>query len=263
MLPRVSRFTVSGIVSTGYRDLDRLWVFIPLDRGLRVIPDETAHDIIGIKTDYPFSIPNPLFRRGLSRLSSQDEIADTYKTIGGITGTIGSEWHVADWYSLEQGRYVSFLTSRNLLSVVMAMIVIVAAINVSSTLVLLALEKEEEIAIMRATGIDSASIGRVFIAAALIVGIVGATIGSVVGVTISNHINDVLRGIEWLVSVIAGRPVDVFSSDFYLEEIPVTLRFLPVAFSIFFALLVAFVAGLLPARRASAIQPIRILRHSA
>ncbi|MFW5642527.1 MAG: ABC transporter permease, partial [Alkalispirochaeta sp.] len=168
----------------------------------------------------------------------------------------------ANWYALEQGRYVSFLTSRNLLSVVMAMIVVVAAINVSSALVLLVVEKEQEIAILRATGVDAASVARAFVLAGLLIGIAGAVIGAAVGLLLANNINEVLQGIEWIVSVLAGRAVTLLSSDFYLEEIPVTLRFLPVFVSVLFTLFVALAAGFLPARRASRIVPDRILRHN-
>lgn len=278
MLPRVSRFTVAGVVSTGYRDLDRLWVFIPFERGMRIVPNETARDIIGVKIAAPLAISNPLFGRGIATLAasigdrsagaetSSDESAGNRNAdavVGAIAEELGPDWFVSDWYSLERGRYISFLTSRNLLAVVMAMIVIVAAINVSSVLVLLVVEKEQEIAILRATGIDAVSIGRAFIVAGLIVGAIGSVIGTTIGVAIAIHINDVLAGIEGVVSFFAGRSVDVFSSDFYLEEIPVTLRYVPIALSVMFTLVVALVAGALPARRATKIEPNRILRHSA
>ena len=262
MLPRVSRFTVAGVVSTGYRDLDRLWVFIPLERGLRIIPEETARDIIGFKVDAPFALPNPLFGRGVSGALEAETRARMSRASDEIRRRVGLDWFVLDWYSLEEGRYVSFLTSRNLLSVVMAMIVVVAAINVSSALVLLVVEKEQEIAILRATGIDAASIGRTFIVAGLMIGVVGAAIGTAVGLLIAGNINTVLRGVETLVSLVAGRSVDLFNTDFYLEEIPVVLRFVPALVAVFFTLVVALTSGLLPARRAARIEPDRILRNS-
>jgi lipoprotein-releasing system permease protein len=261
MLPRVSRLTVSGIVSTGYRDLDRLWVFVPLERGLRIIPDEAARDFIGIKVEKPFALPNPLFNRGLAGLSDGTSRRRMNDTIDEISARAGTGWFVLDWYSLEQGRYISFLTSRNLLSAVMAMIVIVAAINVSSALVLLVVEKEQEIAILRATGISARSIRRAFILAGGAIGIVGATLGTATGLLVAGNINTVLQGIESIVSVAAGRSVDVFNTDFYLEEIPVNIRLLPVMGAVFFTCTVALVAGILPARRAAAVRPDRILRH--
>jgi len=294
MLPRVSGFTVTGVVSSGYRDLDRLWVFAPYERGVRIIPDESARDLVGIKVEEPFALPNPLFNRGLSALGAgmtggwaaadrfrdNTDGADTDRTgtdrtgtdrsaaersrsvVAALPGVVPPDWFVANWYALEQGRYISFLTSRNLLSVVMAMIVVVAAINVSSALVLLVVEKEQEIAILRATGVDPRSIARSFLLAGLLIGVAGSVIGAAVGLLLANNINELLRGIEWAASVIAGRSVTLLSSDFYLEEIPVTLRFLPVFVSVLFTLTVALAAGFLPARRATRILPDRILRHN-
>jgi lipoprotein-releasing system permease protein len=183
------------------------------------------------------------------------------RTMNEISRTAGPGWFVLDWYSLEQGRYISFLTSRNLLSIVMAMVVIVAAVNVSSALVLLVVEKEQDIAILRATGVSAGSVSRAFVLAGAIIGVAGATLGAASGLLIAGNINGVLQGVEVLLSFLAGRSVDVFNSDFYLEEIPVAIRFLPVAGSVFFTLLVALVAGLLPARRAAAVPPERILRR--
>jgi lipoprotein-releasing system permease protein len=275
MLPRVSRFTVTGVVSSGYRDLDRLWVFVPYERGIRIIPDESARDLVGIKVEEPFALPNPLFNRGISAIpgagsrngsngvepgrSSRERSRDV---VTALSGVVPADWFVANWYALEQGRYVSFLTSRNLLSVVMAMIVVVAAINVSSALVLLVVEKEQEIAILRATGVAARSIAGAFVLAGLLIGVAGSIIGAAVGLLLANNINELLRGIEWTASAIAGRSVTLLSSDFYLEEIPVTLRFLPVFASILFTLAVALAAGFLPARRATRILPERTLRHN-
>lgn len=261
MLPRVSRFTVTGIVTSGYRDLDRLWVFIPLDRGLRVIPDEGARDIIGIKVADPRSLPNPLFRRGVAGVLDRSERAGGTGILRQISRVVGEGWFVLDWYTLEEGRYISFLTSRNLLSLVMAMIVIVAAVNVSSALVLLVIEKEQEIAILRATGISASGVRRAFVLAGLIVGVAGAGAGTAVGLLMARHINGILRFLEIVASVLSRRNVDLFNSDFYLEQIPVTISYLPVVGAVLFTLIVSLVAGIMPARKASDVRPDQVLRH--
>ncbi len=261
MLPRVSRFTVSGVVTSGYRDLDRLWVFIPLERGLRVIPDEGARDIIGIKVENPRSLPNPLFGRGVAGVFDRSEREGGARMLRQIAGAAGEGWFVLDWYTLEEGRYISFLTSRNLLSLVMAMIVVVAAVNVSSALVLLVIEKEQEIAILRATGVPAQGVRNAFVLAGLIVGIVGAAAGTAVGLLMARYINEILRFLEIVVSVLAGRTVDLFNGDFYLEQIPVTISYLPVLGAVLFTLIVSLIAGLLPARKASDVRPDQILRH--
>lgn len=262
VLPRVSRFTVAGVVSSGYRDLDRLWVFVPWARARRIIPDETATDLIGIKVDHPRALPNPLFNRGLSGLGRREQTETMLNTTEEVVSSMDAGWLVYDWYSAERGRYVSFLTSRNLLAVVMAMIVVVAVVNISSALVLLVVEKEQEIAILRATGVSSRSVALTFVAAGFIIGLAGALLGAIVGLLAAVNINQILRGIETALSIFAGRPVDMFNPEFYLATIPVDLQYLPAAGAVFLVLALSVAAAIIPARRAARIPPDRILRHS-
>lgn len=260
VLPRISRFTVAGVVSTGYRDLDRLWAFLPYGRGLQVIADETATDLVGIKLDDPLAIPNPLFNRGLAAMIDQRDQRSASATIDRVSARLDRDWFLVDWYAAEQGRYLSFLTSRNLLAVVMAMIVLVAVVNISSALVLLVVEKEQDIAILRACGVGRTAVARSFVAAALIIGLGGAVLGLVTGLLAALNINAILRGIERLLSMIAGRSVSVIDPEFYLETIPVELAPLPAMLSVLLVLLLSLLASLIPARRAAAVAPDRILR---
>jgi lipoprotein-releasing system permease protein len=261
MLPRVSRFTVAGVVSTGYRDLDRLWSFIPLDRGRRVIPDETARDLIGIKVQSPFALDNPIFNRGVQALVSDGEQRRMATTVEDIARRLDSRWFLHSWYSAERGRYVSFLTSRNLLAFVMALIVMVAAVNISSALVLLVLEKAEDIAILRATGVSRGQIATVFLLCAAVIGVGGAVLGALLGVVLAININEVLRAVEIVSTVIAGRNVQLFSADFYLEHVPVEIALPPLFLAVFLALVLAVGAAVVPARRAAGISPERVLRR--
>jgi lipoprotein-releasing system permease protein len=262
VLPRVSRFTVAGIVSSGYRDLDRLWVFVPLARAQRIIPDETATDLVGIKVDHPRALPNPLFNRGLAGVGQRDQRRAMLDTTEQVVSIFDAGWLVYDWYSAERGRYVSFLTSRNLLSVVMAMIVLVAVVNISSALVLLVVEKEQEIAILRATGVGSRDVAMTFVAAGFFIGVAGAILGAVVGLLAAVNINEILRAIETVLSLVSGRAVDVFNPEFYLSTIPVEIQFLPAAGAVFLVLALSVLAAIIPARRAARIPPDRILRRT-
>lgn len=259
-IPRVSRFVVTGVVSTGYRDLDRLWVFIPLERGLRVIPDETARDIIGVKTADPFALPNPLFNRGLRGLDRRagSRAAAMFDAVRAEAGPL---WSVYTWYAAEQGRYLSFLTSRNLLAVVMAMIVLVAAVNISSALVFLVVEKETDIAILRALGVPRSRIAWALVVDGAIIGAAAGTFGTLAGAAIARWINELLALVERIVAVAAGRAVSIVDAEFYLERIPVQILFAPLAGAVLLALCVSVGAAFLPARRAARIAPDRILRR--
>lgn len=261
MLPRVSRFTVAGVVSTGYRDLDRLWAFVPLERGRRIIPDETARDLIGIKVDAPLALENPIFNRGIRALLSDGQQHRMAATTREVARQLEPRWYLRNWYTAERGRYVSFLTSRNLLAFVMALIVMVAAVNISSALVLLVLEKAEDIAILRATGVSRGQVAVVFLLCGAVIGVGGAVLGTILGVVLAININEVLRAVEIVSTVIAGRNVQLFSADFYLEHVPVELAFTPLFLAVFLALILAVGAAVLPARRAAGISPESVLRR--
>ena len=260
-MARVTRFTVSGVVGTGYRELDRLWVFIPWETGQRVLAGDGASDLIAIKVDEPYLLPNPIFSRGIERVAHARKAEQAFQTLTAVRNEAGSQWLVYDWYTVDAGRFLSFLTSRNLLVIVMAMIVVVAMVNISSALVLVVIEKERDIAILRATGVSQRTIGRVFLSCGAIIGGAGALLGSVVGLTLAVRINGVLQAIESFVSWVAGRSIDVFQSEFYLETIPISITVWPVLGAIVLTVVLAIIAALIPAYRAARILPDRILRH--
>ena len=143
------------------------------------------------------------------------------------------------------------------------MIVVVAAVNISSALVLLVIEKEQDIAILRATGIGRPTIATIFLVAGLLIGFIGALVGAALGIAAAININALLRGIETAITLFAGRDVQIFNPDFYLQQIPVTLRFVPAAGSVLLVLVLSLLAALLPARRAAKVPPDRILRRQS
>ena len=260
MLSRISKFRVRGIISTGYRALDQQWVFISHERGLRVIPAEMARDIIGIKIDNPLLLPNPLFQRGIQGILSRKEQIHAENIAVSALSVLDSNWLVYDWYSLEEGRYLSFLTSRNLLSFIMFVIVFVAVIHVSSVLVLLVIEKEEDIAILRSLGTSRKKIAAIFIICGFIIASIGTLIGAAAGVLLALNINAILSGIESIVSIFASRAVHLLNAEFYLETIPVEILPIPLAASIFFVILLSVCTAVFPAMRAGKVLPEKILR---
>jgi lipoprotein-releasing system permease protein len=184
---------------------------------------------------------------------------------------------VYGWYQLEKASYKSFQTTRALLLFIMALIVAVAAVNVSSSLVMVVLEKTPEIAMLKAMGAGPRGIGVGFTITALVTGLAGAVLGLGLGALAAANINALLAGMEKVLNLAARagfgllspvlplpRPPDVrlFNSEFYLEEIPITLSFPELALIAAGTMLLAVLAAWLPARRAGAIRPLEVLRRS-
>jgi lipoprotein-releasing system permease protein len=184
---------------------------------------------------------------------------------------------VYSWYQLEKASYKSFQTTRALLLFIMALIVAVAAVNVSSSLVMVVLEKTQEIAMLKALGAGPWEIGLAFTVTAAATGLAGTVLGLALGAMVAVNINALLAGLEWILNL-GGRaaffllsallplpqppPLRLFNPEFYLERIPITLSFRELAAVAAATMLLAVLAAWLPARRAGAIRPLEILRRA-
>lgn len=263
-LPRVSTFEVEGIISTGYQDLDRLWLFVPYERGVRILPEESSRTFIGIKVDDPYGLPNPLFSGDPESGEALDRIRDE----------LPGEWSVSTWFEMERSQYLSFLATRNLLVFVMVLIVCVAAVNIASTLSTMSIEKREELAILKSTGSSSRLVRIAFLSAGFVIGVTGAVLGLAVGLALAVNVNELLRFFEVAVDYairardallvpLGAQPagaVDIISTEFYLERIPIRVDVPGLLAAAVLVVIVATLASVLPARRAARTRPLEVLR---
>ncbi|MFP4643256.1 MAG: ABC transporter permease [Spirochaetales bacterium] len=264
-LPRVSTFEVAGIVSSGYQDLDRLWVFVDYQRGVRMLPDESSSTFIGLKIDDPYGIENPLFSGAGEGRATEEE----------VRAALPAEWQLSNWFDLERSQYMSFLSTKNLLLFVMFLIVCVASVNIASTLVTMSIEKREELAILKSTGSSAESLRNAFLSAGFLIGVAGTLLGLAVGLAIAVRVNELIAFLEHAINTVvrirdmllapfgiqAVGAVDVISTEFYLERIPVTIDLPSALGASVLAILVATLSAVIPARRAAAVRPLEILRR--
>ena len=272
IIPRVSRFTVTGIVSSGYRELDALWVFMREDDARRIIPPNEAREFIGIKVANPFLLDSEV--QELQFIQSDQKGGEYNSLINEIRSIAENEWRLLTWFNLEQSQYMSFITTRNLLLFIMVLIVLVAAVNISSAMIMLILEKQEEIAILKAMGIRNRQVLAVFLICGGITGGLGTIMGLSLGALAAYNVNGIIAALEFIVNafgylrtsvITPGElyiPIELFNPDFYLNKIPVHLRFSDLGIMALITLLLSVIMSYLPARRAVRLHPLALLhRH--
>jgi len=243
--PRTASFTVSGIISCGYNELDALWCIINLDGAKRVFSQEPSTSYI-VKIDDPYN--------------------KTYNIMWEMDKKIPGTYSIYTWQELLRSQYGSYQTTRQLLLFIMALIVIVAAVNVSSATSMLVIERQKDIAILKISGSSIKGITEIFLWGSFLTGFIGGVIGITLGLIIGININFLIRSLEKFLSFISGifhgGEVKILDPGFYLETIPIVIDWGAV-FSIWlFAIFCSVLASWIPARRAGKLKPMELLRKT-
>jgi lipoprotein-releasing system permease protein len=242
-IPRLSSFTVKGIVSSGYRELDSMWCIMNLEEGLRVLPDTAAYYLV-LKINDPY----------------KNADAAAYE----LSNLLGFGYSISTWKSLQFTQYRSYEFIRQLLLFIMALIVLVAAINVSSATSMLAIERRRDIAVLKTGGAKAFFTTGIFLWSAFLTGLIGALVGISAGLIIGFNVNILLLGLEKVLSFFSalfnGDPVMILNSGYYLETIPIIINVPTVIVIGIFTVLCSVLASWIPASRAGKIKPIEILR---
>jgi lipoprotein-releasing system permease protein len=145
---------------------------------------------------------------------------------------------------------------------IMAILVLVAAINVSSATSMLAIERQRDIAVLKTGGASPGNTQAVFLWGSFFTGLAGALIGAAAGLLIGRFINQIIRGLEILINAAAGiRNLRLLDPEYYLEEIPIIIDWITVLAIVLFTIGCSVLASWLPARRAGKLKPLEILRR--
>ena len=269
VIPRITSFTVEGILSCGYQELDSLWVFIPFDAGFSLLEGSLSTVLVGIQTEDAFG-------------------EHFLETAWRVEDQLPSGCRLRLWSQLNTTQFENFSSTRIMLIFIMFLIVLVASVNVSSALVMLAMERRREIAILKSMGATSGGIVTSFLFTGFCAGGAGVVMGIPVGILCAVNVNGILSWIERIVNIFArfwynlktscmelvGNllsdeslsaagdfvPVQLLDPAFYLEEIPVVLPWGGIFASAAGALVLSVVVSALPSVRAGREKPLDTLR---
>jgi len=228
MVPKSREFEVAGIADAGFYDYDSSRVYLSL---------ETAQRFIGLSPWQASAIE--------ARVDREDRIQEVASE---IQEELGDEFYVNDLVRMNKTFFSALRLEKLAMSIAIGLIILVAALNIVSVLVLMVMEKVRDIGVLSAMGATSAGIRRVFLLQGLIIASLGTLVGAGLGVALA-WVLDRYR--------LLTLPADVY----FIPYVPFHVRPLDVLGVIVLTIAVAFLATLYPSWRASRLDPSEALRY--
>jgi lipoprotein-releasing system permease protein len=235
IVPRLKRFTVSGIFEIGMHEYDEAVVLIHMDDAARVFRTGDGVSAVRIVMKDPFTAPT------LSRE---------------VVNQLPGAYYVVDWTQFHANFFRALKTEKIVMFVILTLIVAVAAFNIVSTLVMVVTDKQSDVAILRTLGLSPLGVMGIFIVQGVIIGLMGTGLGMLGGVWLATNVETIVPLIERLFQVKFLSP-DIY----YISEIPSDMRWQDVTYISTVAFALCLLATLYPAWRASRTQPAEALRY--
>ncbi|MFO0964296.1 MAG: FtsX-like permease family protein [Gemmataceae bacterium] len=240
MQPVAARFVVIDYFKSGMSDYDNGIVFVPLSylQHLRTTPDNVTSIQIKLK-DY----------------SNAEEVKQVKAALHNLLARDNPFLQVATWEDKQGPLLAAIGVEKSILNILLFLIVGVAGFSILAIFTMIVAEKTRDIGILKALGASNGGVMKIFLGYGLLLGLVGAALGSAIGLAITRNINEV----EHFVSKVTGQ--EVFPRDiYYFKEIPTDTQTSMVLFVNLGAIGIAVVFSILPALRAAWLHPVRALR---
>jgi lipoprotein-releasing system permease protein len=226
VIPKVRRFVVTGLLNTGMSEIDSTLVFMGLADAQKFFELGDAVSNIEIRVD---------------DVNQSREIADR------IQRQLGFPYLTEDWTRLWPNLFSALQLEKTVYFLVLLLMVLIGAFNIISTLVMVVMEKRKDIAILMSMGATRASIRKIFLLKGLIIGVVGTTLGLLLGLLVCTLIAQYRFELPKDVFLISTVPVRIYFSNFMI----VTLS----------SFVVCLLASIYPARQAAKLDPVEIIRY--
>ncbi len=235
MNPRVKAYTVSAIYEIGMSEYDSTIIFMPLEDAQLFFNAEGLAQSIEIFVEHPDVV---------------DELRQP------IEDAAGRQIFITDWRDRNKTFFSALEVERNVMFMILTLIVLVAALNIISGLIMLVKDKGSDIAILRTMGATSGSVMRIFFMTGAAIGAAGTVAGVALGVVVCLNIESIRQFFSW----ISG--TTLFSPELYfLSQLPADMNADETALVIVMALTLSFLATIFPAWRASRLDPVQALRY--
>jgi lipoprotein-releasing system permease protein len=226
-VPTMRRFVVKDYFETGMYEYDGSMAYIGLDDAQKILRMQGA--VSGIEAR-------------VTDIYKAREVAEK------VVAKLGYPYWVRDWMQMNRNLFSALKLEKTVMFIILALIILVAAFNIASSLIMMVMEKTKDIAILKAMGATDASIRKIFVFEGLLIGALGTFLGVVIGFIMCTLLEK-YKFIEL--------PGDVY----YLTTLPVNLDLMDVAVIAASAMVICFLATLYPARQASKLDPVEAIRY--
>lgn len=234
-VPRVKKFVLVGIFESGFYEYDSGLAFISLKEAQGFF--NMGDRITGVEVKL-----NDIYQAG--------EIA---REIG---KKLGAVYWVRTWTEMNRNLFSALKLERRAMFIILSLIVLVAAFNIVSTLIMIVMEKNRDIAILKSMGATSGRIMKIFVFHGLTIGIIGTALGAIAGLAVAHNIEAITLFVENLFGF-KILPADIY----YLSHLPSQVVYSDVLAIIITSLSISLLATIYPSWKASRLEPVEILRY--
>jgi len=227
-VPTMRQFKVTGFFESGMYDYDQTFAYINIRDAQKIL--RLGDSVTGLDI----------------RVTDLYEARNVAKK---ISGELGFPYWARDWMQMNRNLFKALKLERRVMFIILTLIILVAAFNIASSLIMMVMGKTRDIAILKAMGATERSVKKIFILNGMVIGALGTLIGVGLGLavcTVLKHYN---------IHELAG---DIY---YFTTRLPVKLEFYDVASIIAAALLICFFATLYPARQAAKLKPVEAIRY--
>ncbi len=233
--PRVKGYPITAIFEVGMSEFDASVIFMPFAEAQLYFNMEGRAQTIEVFVDHPDNVDA---LRGPVETATQRQV------------------FISDWRERNQTFFSALQVERNVMFMILTLIVLVAALNIISGLIMLVKDKGRDIAILRTMGASRGAILRIFLMTGAAIGVTGTIAGVLLGVLICLNVESIRQFFSWISGTVLFNP-----ELYFLSQLPAEMNVGETVSVVLMALVLSFIATIFPAWRAAKLDPVEALRY--